>query len=320
MAAVGSLVLVGAVLYFLFKSNGLQLVLGLFGSVTPKVGPSCAPSVRPVLATGWQGDVCAGYDPVPAFLDQAEDDFKKHVDERMRRMGTTLPSLEDLLKLGNAGPHLPTRQQLEARMLVPTFSCAVEEHLGAWGQGKDGKWVCTSYLRGDAAGTPPVAVSVRVGSENTTFEEAVFEVLRVKPHLFDPLLTAPFKPYVVGHEKEGVAGISGLGVARQEYPDARWHSVAGLMQVLQGDKAGTSPLDLLALDCGGCEDSVVQELHATQAEAKGPRFRQLVMRLTAVDDVALTMRVLLRVEALGYRLFHAEKDAYNANRYQASLE
>lgn len=260
--------------------------------------------------------MCAGYDPVPAFLDQAEDDFKKHVDERQRRMGTTLPSLDDLLKLGNSGLHLPTRQQLEARMLVPTFSCAVEERFGSWGQGMDGKWVCMSYLRGDAAGTPPVVVSIRIGSENTSFEEAVFDVLGAKAHLFDPLATKSVKPYVVAHDKEAVAGLTGIKVFRSEYPDARWHSVAGLLQLVQAGKDDTSPLDILALDCAGCEDSVIQELHSIQEGGKGPRFRQLVVRLSAVDDVALTMRALLRVEAMGYRPFHAEKDAYNSNRYQ----
>jgi len=49
---------------------------------------------------------------------------------------------------------------------------------------------------------------------------------------------------------------------------------------------------------------------------RGRGFRQLAVRLAGLGDVALTMRLLLRVEAMGYRPFHAEKDAYNSNRYQ----
>jgi len=80
--------------------------------------------------------------------------------------------------------------------------------------------VCMSHLRGDAAGTPPVVVSVRVGSHNTTFEEAVFEVLGVKAHLFDPLLTEPDPKltYLTAHPKEAVAGLAGIRVLRSRVP------------------------------------------------------------------------------------------------------
>lgn len=119
-----------------------------------------------------------------------------------------------------------------------------------------------------------------VGSQGeTSFEEGVFGLLGVKPHTFDPYLP----PSRLKHTK-ALTWLHfhewGLGAERRERRFDMATGRVGELRPLEEVMAelGHEWVDVLKLDCEGCEGPFVAHLGRTTSRER-PLFGQLLMEL-----------------------------------------
>lgn len=120
-----------------------------------------------------------------------------------------------------------------------------------------------------------------MGSQGeTSFEKGVFGLLGAKPHTFDPYLAPSQLQRVRGlpwvHFHEWGLGPKGGRTRRFDVATGRAGEVRGLEDSMR--ELGHEWVDVLKLDCEGCEGSFVAHLGRTTTRDR-PLFGQLLMEL-----------------------------------------
>ncbi|GJP34019.1 hypothetical protein CLOM_g18502 [Closterium sp. NIES-68] len=186
-------------------------------------------------------------------------------------------------------------------VLMPTYPCPAEERVGAWGDG--GKWAC---LLPTAIQQDPVVYSVG-SNEQYDFEQAISAI--------------------------AVAGAASLKDFRMKSPGITFMTLAEVMA-----KLGHKYVDVLKMDCEGCEENFIMGLKketeefvgrrkaeggaVTEEEKEGKRrgrgdaklvvnggnlpFGQLLVEFHYMHDPKRSLPFLYAMEGMGYRMFHVE--------------
>lgn len=126
----------------------------------------------------------------------------------------------------------------------PTWSCGYEQRIGNLGDG--GKWVCDAYLIAEA----PACNILSIGSDNDwSFEEAMHNLNpRCKIHTFDHTIMGRVK------NKPDYVNYYPMGLGPQSA------GPIGTMDVLlQAAGLSNTSVDILKIDCEGCEYMVYNE-------------------------------------------------------------
>ncbi|CAI5970831.1 unnamed protein product [Closterium sp. NIES-64] len=162
-------------------------------------------------------------------------------------------------------PASMTNITMKTLLLIPTYSCPVNERIGKWGDG--GKWTC---LLPGAIQTDPVVYSIGSFGQYD-FEDAIYKILHVQPHTFDPFLhpsTAAHMqtvPSLIFHPI-GLSANSSIEYNRQKFSGAEFMTLGGIMQLLNH-----TYVDIFKIDCEGCEEAMIAEF----GEANGNVSAQL---------------------------------------------
>ncbi|GJP69492.1 hypothetical protein CLOP_g498 [Closterium sp. NIES-67] len=217
-------------------------------------------------------------------------------------------------------------------VLMPTYPCPAEERVGAWGDG--GKWAC---LLPTAIQQDPVVYSVG-SNEQYDFEQGISAVLHTEPFTFDPFLspeaTARMNALPFLHFNQiAVAGAASLEDFRMKSPGITFMTLAEVMA-----KLGHKYVDVLKMDCEGCEENFIMGLKketeefvgrrkaeggaVTEEEKEGKRrgrgdaklvvnggnlpFGQLLVEFHYMHDPKRSLPFLYAMEGMGYRMFHVE--------------
>ncbi|CAI6003323.1 unnamed protein product [Closterium sp. NIES-65] len=217
-------------------------------------------------------------------------------------------------------------------VLMPTYPCPAEERVGAWGDG--GKWVC---MLPTAIRDNPVVYSVG-SNEQYDFEQAIGAALHTKPFTFDPFLSANATAHMHAlpflHFNEiAIAGAASLENFRDENPGI---TIMTLQEAMK--KLGHEYVDVLKMDCEGCEEEFIMGMKReteefverrrkeggalTEEEKEGKRrgrgdaklvinggnllFGQLLVEFHAMHKPQQSLPYLYAMEGMGYRMFHVE--------------
>jgi len=139
----------------------------------------------------------------------------------------------------------------------PTFSCSLKERIGKWGDG--GKWICNPHQIAQAAASGKGCLVYSIGSSGEfSFEEAVLQHMPTcNVHTFDPgRFHAPspiqYHAWAIGDKP----------------PQKNMQSI--LAELGHAGKV----IDILKIDCEGCEWNFFQHIFNAGAE-----IRQLVLEL-----------------------------------------
>ncbi|CAI7739889.1 unnamed protein product, partial [Closterium sp. NIES-53] len=178
-----------------------------------------------------------------------------------------------------------------------------------------------------------------VGSnEQYDFEQALGAALHTKPFTFDPFLSAnashrmhalPFLHF----NQIAIAGAASLEKFREQNPGITFMTLKGAME-----KLGHEYVDVLKMDCEGCEEEFIMGLKReteefverrrkeggawTEEELEGKRrgrgdaklvinggnllFGQLLVEFHAMHKPQQSLAYLYAMEGMGYRMFHVE--------------
>jgi len=154
----------------------------------------------------------------------------------------------------------------------PNIRCLTDARLGIHGDG--GKWVCDPacelkrdecviFSVGSACPVPPPAAShARAGNNDFSFEEAM-KPFGCKIHTFDHTVANPTAP-------DGLTTFHRLGLSDSD---------GGQLKTLQGmaEEAGVDHVDVLKIDCEGCELAVFA--HAPTLAWLGANVRQMQLEV-----------------------------------------
>ncbi|CAI5527015.1 unnamed protein product [Closterium sp. Naga37s-1] len=221
----------------------------------PPYQPAAPPPDQP-LNLGWAQAVFPGMNGNDAALIcRAEEDYWENLVLRREACNGTLYPL----------PETMTNMTMKTLLLIPTYSCPANERIGKWGDG--GKWTC---LLPGAIQTDPVVYSIGSFGQYD-FEDAIYKILHVQPHTFDPFLhpsTAAHMqtvPSLIFHPI-GLSANSSLQYNRQKFSGAEFMTLGGIMQLLNH-----TYVDIFKIDCEGCEEALIAEF----GEANGNASAQL---------------------------------------------
>lgn len=170
----------------------------------------------------------------------------------------------------------------------PNYPCTQEQRLGMWSD--RGGWICQPYTLN------PLSVVYTFGSEGKmTFEVELYRKLQPEIHLLNPGVPEIF------HEKLAT---------REEF---RFHPV-GLSDVDRPPEFLTlkslmkeydhTYIDLLKVDCGGCEYKAFANILKEELVPIG----QIIVDVYQISETARLKFLLRLFERRGFRLFHMEQD------------
>ncbi|CAI5503798.1 unnamed protein product [Closterium sp. Naga37s-1] len=159
---------------------------------------------------------------------------------------------------------LEMRQELES-VLVAAYPCPMEERLGIWADG--GKWICNmkSFM-------PEKPIIYSIGSNGEyTFERDIAARLHTRPFTFDPFLDPAMEhtmmrlPFL-SFEAVGLAAKS---TVEQWKAETKGKAFMTLEQVMR--KHNHTHIDVLKIDCEGCEAVVLFDILPAVGVAEGTR-------------------------------------------------
>ncbi|CAI5478741.1 unnamed protein product [Closterium sp. Yama58-4] len=279
-------VLVALMIYFHVSPS--QPSPGSFSSA----GPSYLP---PNL--GWVAFLFPSASKIDATICRAEANYWENVERRRKEFRGVLQPV-----LGN-----PVR--MKELILVPTYTCPLNERIGKWGDG--GKWAC--MMQSVIQKKDPVVYSI--GSFGMySFEKEMHEALRTMPYTFDPFLppeklkvmtSLPFLHFI----EIGLSGSASLPAYRSKFPAKKFATLPELM-----GQFGHSYVDVFKIDCEGCEVELIKDLgkeyNSTDKRlavhgGKLP-FGQILIEFHNMDKSVKTLAMFYTLENLGYRLFSIE--------------
>ena len=171
----------------------------------------------------------------------------------------------------------------------PSWSCGYEQRIGKIGDG--GKWVCDAFKIEEALDCNVLSI----GSNNDwSFEEAIFQLNPLcKIYTIDHTIVPKNKPSFVNWYNVG------LGATKHDL-------ISTMDEILQITGLSNSSIDILKIDCEGCEWRVYQDFF------KG-FFRQIMIEL---HDVGKNFEVNNFFEAMndnGYVIFHKEPNTFGCS-------
>ncbi|GJP66900.1 hypothetical protein CLOP_g23778 [Closterium sp. NIES-67] len=213
-------------------------------------------------------------------------------------------SLQNLLQ-----PAVLSVPDMLTKVIAPMYPCPREQRLGVWGEG--GKWVC---MLPTAFQSRPVVYSVG-SKESYSFEEDIAKATGATPLTFDPfisqdaqqrMLALPFLRYF----PEGLSGRAKLFKNRKMFSNYTFFTLPELMSTHH-----TTYIDVLKIDCEGCEIEVIRDLE--QAMGGDPKarlvrfggrlpFGQLLVEFHKIHVPKVMLPLIYAIENLGYRIFHME--------------
>ncbi|CAI7924553.1 unnamed protein product [Closterium sp. NIES-54] len=194
------------------------------------------------------------------------------------------------------------------RILVPTYQCPGEERLGVWGDG--GKWTC---MLPSTIQPKPIVYSIG-SNESFSFESEISAELHIRTDTFDPFIPPEAQarmkalPFLRFHSI-GVASAADINEYKKWYPKMRFMRLGEIMKRL-----GHSYVDVLKLDCEGCEENFIRELVKANHNKMGALtihggrlpFGQMLCEFHRTDMPNRTLPLVYGMESLGYRMFHIE--------------
>ncbi|CAI5464208.1 unnamed protein product [Closterium sp. Yama58-4] len=256
------------------------------------VGPSYLP---PNL--GWVAFLFPSASKVDATICRAEANYWENVERRRKEFRGVLQ------------PVLANPVRMKELILVPMYTCPLNERIGKWGDG--GKWAC--MMQSVIQKKDPVVYSV--GSFGMySFEEEMHEALRTMPYTFDPFLSPeklkimtslPFLHFI----EIGLSGSASLPAYHSKFPAKKFATLPELM-----GQFGHSYVDVFKIDCEGCEVELIKDLGKEYSNTdkrlavhggKLP-FGQILIEFHNMDKSVKTLAMFYTLENLGYRLFSIE--------------
>jgi len=167
----------------------------------------------------------------------------------------------------------------------PTWSCGYEQRIGNIGDG--GKWLCDAYSIAEAE----VCNIVSIGSNNEwSFEVSIHQLNpRCKIHTFDHTTKNNVinKPQYVNFYGKGLGATNNGDILTMD-------ALLGLAGL------STSNVDVLKIDCEGCEYNVYKEL------TKG-FIRQILMEIHMQTSDGAN-NIFQHMNKSGYVIFHKESN------------
>lgn len=178
----------------------------------------------------------------------------------------------------------------------PNFTCLDERRIGRWGDG--GKWVCDPRRIVAKAEAGHGCLVYSVGSNNDfSFEESILRDISpaCEIHTFDPTIgDRPAKPLADEQITFHPWGLSNKN-------DGKYKTLQTIMQDLDH---GNREIDILKIDCEGCEWSSYESWLD-----KGIRIRQILIELHQGTEGATPLPAMKFMESLsqrGFVIFHKE--------------
>ena len=165
----------------------------------------------------------------------------------------------------------------------PTVRCASDERVGRAGDG--GKWVCDPMC----TLAQHNCTVMSVGSNNDFSFETALDPRHCSVHTFDHTVASPTPPASVTFHSLGVASApaGSLRTLAQLYEATGW----------------TQDIDILKMDCEGCEYGVFS--HQETLEFLAKRVRQLLLEVHYTNAEA-TARLAQNLWNAGFRTFSKE--------------
>ncbi|GJP46090.1 hypothetical protein CLOM_g5421 [Closterium sp. NIES-68] len=205
---------------------------------------------------------------------------------------------------------LDMRQEVES-VLVAAYPCPMEERLGIWADG--GKWICNMRTF-----IPEQPIIYSIGSNGEyTFEQDISARLHSRPFTFDPFLDPVLEQTMLrlpflSFEAVGLAAKSTLEKWKEE---TKGKAFMTLDQVMT--KHNHTHIDILKIDCEGCEAVVLFDILPAADVAEGtrplplgtPPIGQMIIEFHDVGNPSKTLFLVYHLEKMGYRIFHVEQNA-----------
>ena len=125
--------------------------------------------------------------------------------------------------------------------------------------------------------TPPFC---SIGSKcEYEFEQDVNHVFGVKPHTFDPFLNATQMAIMsnlnfLHYYPIGLAGSAVMGKLKKSRPQTKFVTLNQLLDLTKIDY-----IDILKVDCEGCEYPVIDDLFQLYGKNRSPPFGQLCIEI-----------------------------------------
>ena len=111
------------------------------------------------------------------------------------------------------------------------------------------------------------------------FEQDIYHVFGIKPCTFDPFLNHKQRATMsnldfLRYYPVGLAGSSVMGTLRQRDPQRKFITLDQLMYLTKFDY-----IDVLKVDCEGCEYPVVDDMFQLYGKDRSPPFGQLCIKI-----------------------------------------
>lgn len=239
-------------------------------------------------------------------LDRAEEQYRINLLNREAKK--KMPPVPFLSKSNLA--------KLVENVMLPTWPCPLEGRFGIWGEG--GKWVCLTH-----AGRIQNPVTISIGSKgDMSFESEMYHRLNATIHTFDPTLTKEQKqemgsiPFLTFHDA-GLSGKNEIKATLATFPRGLRNAVLLTAPQLL-EEAGATYIDIFKIDCEGCEYGVVDDMVALYDRNTVP-FGQILMEIHFRKRIPAARQLVAKLEDLGYRMFHAEENAYYMDGYEIAF-
>ncbi|CAI5521148.1 unnamed protein product [Closterium sp. Naga37s-1] len=210
---------------------------------------------------------------------------------------------------GALQPMLGNPVRMKELILVPTYTCPLNERIGKWGDG--GKWAC--MMPSVIQKKDPVVYSI--GSFGMySFEKEMHQMLRTMPYTFDPFLppakrnimaSLPFLHFI----EIGLSGTASISTYRTKFPEKKFATLPEMM-----GQFGHSYVDVFKIDCEGCEVEWIKDLGqlynntGKRLAVHGGKlpFGQILIEFHNMDKSVKTLTMVYTLENLGYRMFSIE--------------
>eukprot|EP00850_Spirogloea_muscicola_P005643 SM000026S08892 [mRNA] locus=s26:340298:341732:+ [translate_table: standard] len=232
-------------------------------------------------------------------LVKAQQIFKDHLATRAKSFGTTLSSVNvnygriKKLRLapGSRKPRVKLADLLE--YYAPIYPCFGEQRLGRWSDG--GKWICRPYLLNSSSVVYRLVALGSIGSHaEISFELAMYGKTRAEIHVFDHTLD-PTLIMQLKQQNEFVFHDVGLGSMTDKK-----RKLMRLKDIMRN--LGHKYVDVLKIDCEGCEYTVMKDILRTSLLQVG----QIQVEVHNISNLTQLASFLSLMEKHNFRMFHME--------------
>lgn len=219
---------------------------------------------------------------------------EKHWNIKLEAMNRLLPRQEM-----DANRRFPYGHAYYSSIYHPTWSCDVTERVGLMSDG--GKFICDPHR------IPKDCLIYSIGSNNDwSFEENAYNLLGCEIHTFDHTIDPVNMPKFVNFHKWGLGA---------------WNSTDDILISLPNiiDKLGHTnrAIDILKVDCEGCETEAIRPLFQMKSWRTNPPIRQINIEFHWHRYTDLEL--LRAATDNGYVIFMKEANPFGRCCYEFSL-